>query len=379
MRNVNSPNPPARSAQPAWPDRSDSDRLATDRSAPGRLSPDRSDPGKAYTAHQTVEDVGGVRVAARLYVKSSELMDEVSPESITLTITSPPYWNAIDYDRHADDPTESYRTREYSSGFGNYESYLEWVSDVFARTLEKTRPGGYLAVVVGTVLFKGVAYPVPFDLVPRLKRAGWSFHQDIVWHKSTAGVKRAGVFIQHPYPGYYHPNIMTEYILIFKKPGDPIFRNVESELKDNARFKVGALFTKEIANNVWHIAPVPPRVIEHPCPFPEEIPYRLVQLYTYPGDTVLDPFLGSGQTTKVAFALGRNVVGYDVVERYVEYSWRRLREPLAVRSSQLVAEFKHIPLDAPLGYDGRSTSAKTRHGSGLATRSKPGEQCDGEM
>jgi hypothetical protein len=104
MRNVNSPNPPARSAQLAWPDRSDSDRLATDRSAPGRLSPDRSDPGKAYTAHQTVEDVGGVRVAARLYVKSSELMDEVSPESITLTITSPPYWNAIDYDRHADDP-----------------------------------------------------------------------------------------------------------------------------------------------------------------------------------------------------------------------------------------------------------------------------------
>jgi hypothetical protein len=63
-----------------------------------------SDPGKAYTAQQMVDDVGGVTVTARLYVKSSEVMDEVPPESITLTITSQPYWNAIDYDRHADDP-----------------------------------------------------------------------------------------------------------------------------------------------------------------------------------------------------------------------------------------------------------------------------------
>jgi DNA modification methylase len=378
MRNVTLPDPPnpqaaelAGSAQPAQP------------TQPVRLSKAAGSPGlapvKTYTAQRTVEGTGGVPVTARLYVKSSEAMDEVLPESITLTVTSPPYWNAIDYDRHAADPTESYRTRRYSKGFRDYESYLEWVSGIFAGTLEKTRPGGYLAVVVGTVLLEGVAYPVPFDLVSRLRRIGWSFHQDIVWHKSTAGVKRAGVFIQRPYPGYYHPNIMTEYILIFRKPGDPIYRTVGSERKENARCEIGALFTKEIANNVWHIAPVPPRVVEHPCPFPEEIPYRLVQLYTYPGDTVLDPFLGSGQTTKVAFALGRNAVGYDVVERYVEYAWRRLKEPPAVRPSQLVAEFKHMPLDAPLGYDGRSSGAKTRHGSGLAARSKPGKHSDRDM
>jgi len=212
---------------------------------------------------------------------------------------------------------------------------------------------------------------VPFDLTCRLVAAGWGFHQDIIWHKSTGGVKRAGVFIQHPYPGYYHPNIMTEYILVFRKPGDPIFRSATKDSKDAARYPMGALFTKEIANNVWHVAPVPPGMLEHPCPFPEEIPYRLTQLYSYPGDTVLDPFLGSGQTTKVAFALGRSVVGYDVVEKYAAYSYGRLEEPLSVRPLQLVAEFSHIPLEAPLGYGGKSGAVRTRHGSGL--KSTPGK------
>ncbi len=309
---------------------------------------------------------------ALLYVGSSEAMPEVDDESISLTVTSPPYWNAIDYDRHASDPEQSYRTRTYAAGFDDYHSYLSWVCGIFFETWRKTRPGGFLAVVVGTVLLDGRHYPVPFDLVHHLTRAGWVFHQDIVWHKTTAGVKRAGVFIQHPYPGYYHPNIMTEYILIFRKPGDPIYRRAEDQ-RQEARVQVGTLFTREIANNVWHIAPVPPGTLEHPCPFPEEIPYRLIQLYSYPGDLVLDPFVGSGQTTKVAFALGRNTIGYDVVGAYVEYAYRRLDEPLAVRSQQLVVEYRRIPIDAPLGFlEPTRRGARTRHGSGLACRKSEG-------
>ncbi len=97
----------------------------------------------------------------------------------------------------------------------------------FKEVLRVTKPGGFCAIVIGTVLLNGRHYPVPFDLIARLSRSGWEFHQDIVWHKCTAGVKRAGVTIQKPYPGYYYPNIMTEYILIFRKPGDPIYKQAD--------------------------------------------------------------------------------------------------------------------------------------------------------
>jgi site-specific DNA-methyltransferase (adenine-specific) len=307
---------------------------------------------------------------ARLFAGTSERMPEVSDNEVTLTVTSPPYWQAIDYDRHARDPKRFYRTRAYKNGFDGYLSYLEWMTSIFSEVRRVTRPGGYLAVVVGTVLYEGHHYPVPFDLTSRLVGDGWLFHQDIIWHKTTAGVKRAGVFIQKPYPGYYYPNIMTEYILLFRKPGEPIYKQISSaEQRERGRCKVGEVFVKEIANNIWHVAPVPPQVLDHPCPFPEEIPWRLVQMFSYPGDTVLDPFLGSGQTTKVAFALERSVVGYDIVPTYVRYAARRLDEPLSVRSNQLVAEFSKVHLDAPLGTTHRTrTPASTRHGSGTPSQ-----------
>ena len=112
----------------------------------------------------------------------------------------------------------------------------------------------------------------------RMLDIGWDFHQDIVWNKVTGGVKRAGVFIQKPRYGYYYPNIMTEYILVFRKPG--VVRRSTKEALD-----IDDLFTRDIANNVWHIAPVPPNSIDHPCPFPEELVRRLILpclLYTSP-------------------------------------------------------------------------------------------------
>jgi site-specific DNA-methyltransferase (adenine-specific) len=304
-------------------------------------------------------------VRARLFAGSSERMPELRDGEITLTVTSPPYWNAIDYEIHAVAPERFYRTRTYSNGFEDYVSYLEWMTRVFREVRRVTRPGGYLAVVIGTVLFEGTLYPVPFDLVSRLTEDGWEFHQDIIWHKTTAGVKRAGLFIQRPFPGYFRPNIMNEYILIFRKPGGPIYRDVDEEKREMARVEINELFVQEVANNVWHIAPVPPGTLNHPCPFPEEIPYRLILLYSYPGDTILDPFLGSGQTAKVALALGRHAVGYDTVREYVHYAYRRLNEPLQIRGDQLVARFVRIPLRAPRGYLERTRPGqRTRHGSG---------------
>ncbi|PKN81610.1 MAG: hypothetical protein CVU47_06155 [Chloroflexi bacterium HGW-Chloroflexi-9] len=293
----------------------------------------------------------------RFYNHSSESMPEIKSDSIALTVTSPPYWNAIDYDRHANDNGESwYRSREYGEGFVGYDEYLDLMQRIFTEVLRVTKPGGFCAVVIGTVLMKGKHYPVPFDFTGRMQEAGWDFHQDIIWHKTTAGVKRAGVTIQKPYPGYYYPNIMTEYILIFRKPGPAIYKDANGH-KEESRFEIDRLFTMDTANNIWHIAPVPPRTIDHPCPFPEEIPYRLIRMYSYVGDEVLDPFLGSGQTSKVAVALGRKARGFDTLQEYLDLSERRVKEALKIRPKQLIARFEKIDLGADLSTSHRSPAS----------------------
>ena len=288
------------------------------------------------------EPLGQMKPLHHFYQHTSEAMPELKDGCVALTVTSPPYWNAIDYHSHAaDGGVANYRTRE---GFVAYEDYLDLMQRIFTDVLRVTKPGGFCAVVIGTVLQKGKHYPVPFDFTGRMVKAGWDFHQDIIWHKTTAGVKRAGVTIQKPYPGYYYPNIMTEYIMVFRKPGPPIYRDVNGA-KEASEFPIDRLFTMDIANNIWHIAPVPPRTIEHPCPFPEEIPQRLTSKYSFVGDLVLDPFVGSGQTTKVAFQMGRSVVGYDVQPEYIALAEARLTEPSRIREQQLIARFEKVPLN----------------------------------
>lgn len=288
--------------------------------------------------------------------RSCEEMTELADSSVALTVTSPPYWNAIDYDTHASDKTQHYRTRAYANGYSDYDDYLDWLERIFTEVLRVTRPGGHCAIVIGTVLLNGQHHPVPFDLVARLTRQEWEFHQDIIWHKCTAGVKRAGVTIQKPYPGYYYPNIMTEYILVFRKPGPRIYKGRSKEEKAESAFAIDRLFTMDIANNIWHIAPVPPDHLDHPCPFPEEIPLRLITMYSYPGDLILDPFVGSGQTTKVARWLRRQYVGYDIVAKYAKLATDRLDEPLSIRPRQLIAVFEKIPLDEPSSSETRQNN-----------------------
>jgi site-specific DNA-methyltransferase (adenine-specific) len=91
-------------------------------------------------------------------------------------------------------------------------------------------------------------------------------------------------------------------------------------------------------------------VIDHPAPFPEEIPYRLISLYSYPGDIVLDPFAGSGQVLKVAKALGRDYLGYEIFPQYLELAEHRLDEPLNIRPQQLYAAFGKVELEEPLDH-----------------------------
>ena len=225
-----------------------------------------------------------------------------------------------------------------------------WIFSVvfIGRYFGPQNPGGFVCTVIGTILHNKRHIPVPFHFSEILEEIGWEFHQDIIWHKCTGGVKRAGSVIQRKLPGYFYPNIMTEYILVFRKPGEPIYRAPDEETRAKSEFEINKLFVNDTANNIWHIAPVPPKTINHPCPFPEEIPLRLISLYSFAGDVVLDPFAGSGQTLKVAMAMDRKAIGYDIQAKYIKMTEKRVGEPLAIRPEQLIAQFQKIDINAPL-------------------------------
>ena len=270
-----------------------------------------------------------------LYNQSCLKMPQLADNSIHLTITSPPYWNAIDYDIHTKDNGAWHREREYSSFGETYQDYLDNIEKAFREVLRVTIEGGFCAIVIGTLLYKGKHYPIPMAITERMQAAGWDFHQDIIWNKVTGGVRRAGCYIQKPYAGYYYPNIMTEYILIFRKQGAP-------RRGRKTAIAVDKLFTKDIANNVWHIAPVPPRTIDHPCPYPEELVRRLLLLYSQEEDSILDPFIGSGQTAIAARRHKRRCIGMDVEMEYLRLAEKRMLCPPPIRKHQLITEYTKL-------------------------------------
>ena len=279
---------------------------------------------------------------------SSEIKKEFAC-SVTLCVTSPPYHNAISYESHAKDSNINYRNR-YSLDYAN--DYMSILNAVWNSTFEMLHSGGYLAVNVGSVLDNGYHYPLAEDIINELTRnSKWEFVRSIFWHKVTAGVKRAGSVIQHPYPGYWHPNIMTEHIIIVRKPGSIRIPNSD--------------VPKEWLEPVWDLAPVPPRKVDHPAPYPEEIPHRLIRMFTNPGEWVLDPFNGAGATSKAAFDLGRCALGFDIEKKYVDLSEKRLKDSSSIRDNQL----KIIPVLATNFIAGPSRG-KTRQGAGLGNKKK---------
>jgi site-specific DNA-methyltransferase (adenine-specific) len=267
------------------------------------------------------------------------VLQRLQPNSVQLTITSPPYRNAIDYDIHASGSGEYYR------GKLNLDTsdYLNDMANIFDdKVYRVTKEGGYCCIVIANEVVNGTILPLPHMLLSKLVQpfGRWHLHEEIIWHKVTGGTNRYGSFVINPYPKYYRANIMHEFILILRK-GDV---NSGRTQRKNALPATHEEWTKEIANSVWHIAPVPPGYIDHPCPFPEEIPYRLMKLYSYENDVVLDPFNGSGQTTKVAHHFGRRYIGIDLVKDYVNLARSRIeREPLHIRNEALIANWKKIP------------------------------------
>ena len=261
-----------------------------------------------------------------------ELAKYVKPSSVTLTVTSPPYRNAIDYTQHVDNMKNSQKVWMRGTGEDTTEAYLDTMQQIFDQVFTATKDGGFCGIVIGDEVVNGKLVPLPSLLLSRLVNSEneddpnkWRFRDMIIWHKVTSGRNgsgnRFGVFIQFPYPGYYRANIMHEYILVLQKG-----KTVKNTRIPGEEIPLNRIVKREIANSIWNIAPVPPKMVRHPVPFPEQIPWRLATLLTKKGDTIMDPMNGSGQTTKVAYNMNRKYLGFDIRKEYVDEAKNRLTQ-----------------------------------------------------
>jgi DNA modification methylase len=258
-------------------------------------------------------------------------------QSVSLTVTSPPYHNAIDYSKHVSGQGKWYRG---NAGLG-LDAYLSEMSTIFAEVYRVTCEGGFCTIVIGNELVKGKMIPLPHILTNILccGDQSWIFHEEIIWNKVTGGLDRFGVTIQSPFPTYYRANVMHEQILVLRK--GPL----QHKKDPPSKITINEIMKKDISNSVWNVAPVPPRYINHPCPFPEEIPMRLIKLYSNKHDLVLDPFMGSGQTGKAAKFLDRNFVGMDIHRKYCNLSKERISSEKFHIRAQLIPKWQKIPID----------------------------------
>ena len=228
-------------------------------------------------------------------------------ESIHLTFTSPPYYNARDY-----------------SIYPSYEAYLKFLEEVFLETYRITKEGRYLIVNTSPVIVPRISrahsskrYPIPFDLHSILIRMGWEFIDDIVWMKPEYSVKnRVGGFQQHRKPLAYKPNSVTEYLMVYRKKTEKLLdwniRQYSYEVVQES--KVHDDFE---TTNVWQICPKSDKI--HSAVFPEELCKRVIEYYSYKGDVVFDPFAGSGTLGRTAKKLNRYFFLTEKDETYFEY------------------------------------------------------------
>src|SRR6266849_3178117 len=236
---------------------------------------------------------------------------EISDGEVSLVVTSPPYYNA---------------PFDYPDLFPSYDDYLGLIGSFASQSRRVLGKGRICAIVTDDMLVKersggrGRKYPLVADTTRIFLEAGLLYRDKITWVKPagyTRISRRSGVVLQHPYPMYFYPDNIQESILLFQN-GEFDY----SQLKDaprnvleSSRIDTVKLNKERWNLTVWHITnvlPMPGRVEEGIAAFPEEIPRRLIKLFTMVGETVFDPFTGSGTTLKVARELGRNGIGYEI-------------------------------------------------------------------
>jgi site-specific DNA-methyltransferase (adenine-specific) len=257
-----------------------------------------------------------------------EGIKKLEDDSVTLGFTSPPYFNAVNYEEHVEKlqgDKEQWEREEMS-----YEDYRNFLVERFDEVFRVTKPGGHTIVNISPVHWDGERVPLPFHFVGWMEDIGWKFKEDIVWEKPVAKDRRSGVLLQNPYPGYYYPSVVAEYVFVLQKEADDkdknnIYWDKSEEEKEENEINLDD-YQGEKSKNVWKIRQVAPGENIHPAPFPRELAKRVIELYSYKGDTVLDIFAGSGQTLLAAQELGRDFIGFETQEEYIEYAKERIKD-----------------------------------------------------
>lgn len=248
----------------------------------------------------------------RIFHADSRRMQQLPDGSVHLMVTSPPYNVGKDYDQDL-----------------SLSEYRDLLRAVFAETYRVLAPGGRACINVANVGRKPYI-PLHAYVIEDMTRVGFRMRGEIIWDKSaSAGVSTAwGSWCSASNPTLRD---VHEYILVFSK-GDfkrPRQQRVNTITKDQFL---------EYTKSLWSFPAESARRVKHPAPFPLELPRRLIQLYTFEGDVVLDPFNGSGSTCVAALEAGRTYVGYEINPEYAAVAEQRLAAARAARTTRLASE-----------------------------------------
>ena len=239
-------------------------------------------------------------------------LKKINKVCVDLTWTSPPYYNAKSY-----------------SKWNTYQDYLDFLENVFSEIYRITKEGRMCVVNLSPVIVqrKSRAHEskrlaIPFHFFSIMEKMGWKYIDDIVWVKPEgAAINRNGGFFQHRKPVAYKPNLVSETILVFQKPAKFLIDKIVRSYKDEVLEKSLVLEEYE-RSNVWLINPETKS--KHLAPYPEKLSDNIIKYYSFYGDLILDPFLGTGTTLVSCKKYGRNGIGFEIHEEYVDMTKTRL-------------------------------------------------------
>ncbi len=263
----------------------------------------------------------------KIIIGDSREMAEVDEKSVHLIITSPPYWQLKDYGS-AD-----------QIGFNDsYEDYINNLNLVWAECYRVLQDGCRLCINIGDQFARSVYYgrykviPIRTEIIKFCETLGFDYMGAIIWQKPTTMNTTGGATVMgsFPYPRNGIIKIDYEFILIFKKPGDS--PRVSKEIKEQS--KLSKEEWNEYFSGHWNFNGE--KQIKHLAMFPEELPKRLIKMFSFVGDTVLDPFLGSGTTILAAKNLSRNSIGYEINPEFLPI----IKEKVGINQFSTLARFE---------------------------------------